>query len=323
MNPQGRLLYVDRLATEFSVGYRNMDYIADALAPLVPIGVRSGVYAALKMSDWFRNAAQPRGQASRSVGFGFDTDNTGSFYCNKYSFRWEVDDDSRAVAQSPYDVDMLGTRFVTDKLQLKREVSWGTGLFTTGVWGTDKVGATDFSYWDDYGGSDPAVDIEAWKDAVELKSGATPDTAAMGRGAWTYVKFHPSLIDKIKYTQRGQVAPDLAAELFELRKLNIGKAIYTTSPRGTAESSVTYSRVWGRSFWLGVVPTAPGLFIPAATYSLFWNRPGAPVGVPQYIRRIRDEERETDIFESNSYFTQKVMAATAALFASNVINPTT
>jgi hypothetical protein len=64
------------------------------------------------------------------------------------------------------------------------------------------------------------------------------------------------------------------------------------------------------------VPARPSLMTPAAGYTFVWQRvPSAQ----QYIKRFRDEEREVDIIEGNSYFDQKKTGAAAGLFMQNVI----
>ena len=128
--------------------------------------------------------------------------------------------------------------------------------------------------------------------------------------------FHPDLVDTIKYTQRGVLTTDLVASLLEIDRLEIGRAIYTTSVEGTAESSVSYSRIWGKNALLMYIPASPSLMTPAAGYTFVWRR--VPNAL-QFMKRMRDEEREVDIIEGNSYFDQKITAANAGLFLSNAV----
>ena len=124
------------------------------------------------------------------------------------------------------------------------------------------------------------------------------------------------MIDTIKYTQRGQISTEIAASLFEVSKFLVGRAIQTVTPEGTAEASVVYTRIWGKNALLIFVPDRPSLLTPAAGYTFNWNRvPNAN----QFMKRMRDEEREVDIIEGNSYFDQKLIVPNAGVFLSGAV----
>lgn len=320
MNPVSRDLYVDQLLTNILLGYSNPLYIADLIAPLVPVTQQSGLIPALTQSDWFRDSAQKRGPGAASTGHGFGTDLTATYYCHRYSFRHEIDDDTRGNAGPPFQLDALSTKFVGDKILMKRELNWATANFTTTVWGDDETGGTDFTKWDDVGGSNPPGDIETYRNEVEERIGVEPGVLVIGKPVWSRgLKFNPVLVDMVKYTQRGQLGPELVASLLEVEKLLIGKAIYTTTVAGTAEGSVTYQRIWGKKALLMHVAPSPSIMAPSASYTFTWSRDGAPAG-PWYIKRMRNEEKEIDIIESNAYFDQKVTMSRAGTFLDTVVD---
>ena len=120
-------------------------------------------------------------------------------------------------------------------------------------------------------------------------------------------------MDKIKYTQRGVVTTDLLAALIDMETVLVGRAIFTASAEGTAEASVVYQRVWGKNALLLHVPSAPSLMTPAAAYTFTWNR--VPNSI-QYFTRKRNDEREVDILEGNTYFDQRITSQRAGQFIS-------
>lgn len=315
--PSARDLHVDQLLTNLSLAYRNASYIADQLFPIVPVQKQSDIIPKYNQSFWFRDEAKLRVGGSKSAGGGFTVDNTNKYFTDRYSFRFEIPDEVRDNADSPYNMDRDGAIFVTDKMQLRREVGFATDFFTTSKWTTDKAGGTDFTAWDDYGASQPLVDVATYQDAVEGLIAREPKTCAIGKQAYVKLKWHPDLIDTIKYTQKGQLTPDLIAGLFEMDKFLIGRGIYTTSIDGTAEGSVTYSRIWGKSLLMVYVPDGPSLLTPSAGYTFVWSRVASAV---QYIKRMRDEEREVDILEGNSYFDQVQTVAGAGAFLSLLVS---
>lgn len=319
MNPVSRDLYVDQLLTNIVIGYSNPLYIADSICPLVPVTIQSGIIPAMTQSDWFRDSAEKRAPGTPSRGHGFGTDLTATYYCHRYSFRHEIDDETRGNAGPPFQLDQLSAKFTTDKVLLKREVNWAASNFKTSVWGSDKTGGTDFTKWDDAGSANPQSDIETYRNDIEERIGQEPGDLVIGKRVFSALKFNPILVDQIKYTQRGQLSVELIASLLELQKIHVGKAIYTTALRGTAEASVTYSRIWGKKALLMHVASAPSIMAPSACYTFTWSREGAPK-TPVYIKRMRDEEKEIDIIESNAYFDQKVTVARAGTFLDTVVD---
>lgn len=308
-------VHVDQLLTNVSIGYSNAGYIADQIFPVVPVDKQSDKYLTYDKSHWFRNEAKIRATGTKSErgGWNYSSD---TYFCDRFSYGHEIYDEERDNADNAFQLDSDAAEFATDKILMQREVAFASGFFTTSVWGTDKTGGTDFTRWSDYAGSNPLVDVSDWMDTIEASIGREPNRLVMGKQVWSKLKWHPDLIDTIKYTQRAQMGIELAATLFEVERILVGRAIYTTSPEGTAEASVSYSRIWGKHALLIYVPNTPSLRQPAAGYTFTWQR------VPQslrYIKRMRDEEREADIIEANAYYDHKVTGAAAGLFGSTVI----
>lgn len=314
--PVSRDLHVDQLLTQLSIAYRNPEYIADTIFPIVSVAKQSDKLVKYDQSHWFRDEARIRAPRTRSVRSGYTVDTSDTYFCDRYSFAHEIADEERDNADSAFDLEQNAIELTTDKLGMRREVQFAADFFKTGVWATDKVGTTDFTKWSDYGNSQPLIDIATWLDIVEGAIGRQPNTMVMGKQVWTQLKWHPDLIDTIKYTQRAQMTMDLFAALVEIDRVLVGKSIYTTSPEGTAEASVAYTRIWGKNAMFTFAPARPSLLMPSAGYTFVWRRVAAAI---QYIRRMRDDEREVDILEANSYFDQKVTGTLAGLFASAAV----
>ena len=315
-DPTPRDLHVDQLLTQISIAFRNPSYIADQMFPMVPVRKQSDKIPKYDQSYWFRDQAVIRAPGTKSTGGGYKVNTADTYFSDRFSFRFEIPDELRDNQDDPFNVDRDGTEFVTDKMMMRREVAFATDFFTTGVWDTNKVGGVDFTKWSDYAGSSPLVDVTGFKDEIEGLIGREGILLAIGKQVWVQLKWHPDLIDSIKYTQRGQISLELAASLMELDRLLVGRSIQTTDPEGTAESAVTYTRVWGKSALLLYVPPRPSLLNPAAGYTFVWNR---VANANQFMKRMRDEEREVDIIEGNSYFDQKQTVGAAGLFMSLVV----
>ncbi len=313
-----RDLHVDKLLTQLSIAQYNDpgNYIARQIAPIVPVQKQSDIYPVYDQSHWFRNEAALRAPGTKSQRGGWTVDTTKTYYCNRFSYGHEIYDEERDNADEPFNLDNEATSFVTDKVMMAHEVAWAGTNFTTSVWGADRVGGTDFTQWSDYAASQPLTDLDSYGDNVDARIARNPNSLVLGKQVWMKLKRHPELIDLIKYTQRGQLTVDLFAALIEIPRVLIGRAIYTSSPEGTAEASVSYSRIWGKHALLCYVAETPGLMTPSASYTFTWRRVPAS---DLYIKRMRDEEREVDIIESNTYFDFKVTAARAGEFLQNAV----
>jgi hypothetical protein len=305
-----RDVHADQYLTNLSIGYKNDLYIADTVAPIVPVRRQSDIVPKYDQSHWFRNQAAIRAPGTLSQRGGFTVDTTDHYYCPRFSFGFEIPDEVRDNTDAPYDLDRDGTMFVTDRLMMKREVTWAGKFFTTGVWGAD---VTPTPLWSVYGTSTPLVDITTYQDAVEGRIARMPNKFILGKQVFSVLKWHPNVMDTIKYVQKAVVTTDLLASLLDIEQVLVGRAIYTASPEGTAEASVVYQRIWGKNALLLYTPGAPSLMTPAATYTLTWQR--VPNSI-QYFTRKRNDEREVDILEGNTYFDQHITSQRAGQFIS-------
>lgn len=309
-----RDVHADAYLNSLSIGYKNDLYIADTIAPIVPVRRQSDIVPKYTQSDWFRNQAAIRAPGTLSERGGFTVDTTDHYFCPRFSFGFEIPDEVRDNTDAPYDMDRDGTMFVMDRLQLKREATWAGKFFTTGQWGAD---VTPDVLWDIYDStSHPINDITTYQDAVEGRIAKMPNKFVLGKSVFSKLKNHPEIMDRIKYVQKAVVTVDMLASLLDIEQVLVGRAIYTTSPEGTPEDSVVYQRIWGNDALLLYAPAAPSLMTPAATYTFTWQR--VPNSI-QYFTRKRNDEREVDILEGNTYFDQHITSKRAGQFVNNPI----
>lgn len=316
-SPTSAEVNYNQILTNISIAYTNQTYVADQIFPLVPVAAQSGIVPKYNQSHWFRDTAQLRAPGTRSVRGGFKVDITDTYYTPRFSFGFELPDEVRdtAAVSGTFNLDRDAVNFVTEKGYLRREVAFAADFFKASVW-TDKTGGTDFTQWNDYATSSPLVDLESMRDDMEALIGREPNTLLLGKQAWVQLKWHPDLIDTIKYTQRGVMSTDLFGSLVEIPRILIGRTIRTSSAEGLAETSATYVRIFGKGALMTYVPPAPSLMSPAAGYTFVWNRVANAL---QYIKRMRDEEAEFDIIEMSSYFDQKLTAKGAGTYIATVV----
>lgn len=323
--PTQSQLHVDVLLTNILVGFKNATYIADDSAPILPVPKQTNLIARMNQSAWFRNDAKLRATGTRSARSGYTVDNTLSYYCPRFSLGHEIPDEVRDMADAPYDTDRDSALFIANALTLAREIAFATNVFASAPWTTLKTAGVDFNQWSNYAGSLPLDDIQQWKDVIEGLIGVEANNMVIGKQVWVGsgglsngggLKWHPQVLDTIKYTQKAQIGPDLFASLVEIDNFKIGRAIFTSTVEGVAEASVTYSRVFGKNALLYYNTPGPAIMASSSLMTIVWNRVANAI---QYIKRVRNEENEYDLLEGNSYFTHKVLLPNAGLFGSGVV----
>ena len=321
--PGGGDVHVDALLTNISVGYKNDIYIAEDIFPTVLVNKRSDIVPKYPKSAWFRNEAKELTEREPPPVGGYNVDVTDTYYCREYGQGHFVGDARRANQDRPFDADRDGTLWVTDKLALSRELLFINGFWKTGVWGTDKVGGAAFTKWSTYATSTPIQDLRTYARIVSrLLGGWKPNTLVLGDLVFDVLCDHPNLLDRVKHSSSSaspaMVTLNLIAQLIGFDRVMVGSAIYTASPEGTAEGSVTYTPMWDDDALMLYVASAPSLFTPSAGYAFAWK---TAFGGPRYIKRRRDPQSDKGfLIEGFEYVDQKVVAVDAGLFMSDAVD---
>lgn len=313
-------VHVDAVLTNISTAYiqDQSHFIAGQFAPRVPVGKQSDLYYTYTKADWFRDEAKRRTGASESAGGGY-TLSTSSYFSHQYSFHKDVDGPTKANSDSPLRWRDTATKFVTQRLLLRKEIEFVDTMFKTGVWATDNSSAIN---WDDYVSSDPIGDVEVGKETVLKNTGYEPNTLLLGHAVFRALKNHPEVMDRIKYTQTADsaAAESLLASLFGVDRVLVAKAIKNTAVEGAAAST---DFTHGKHALLAYVNPAPELEAPSAAYTFAWTELFADQGVSSDMvitsMEMPEKNRSTRI-EGDMCFDLKVVGADLGYFFSSVVS---
>lgn len=309
--PTLRDVHVDEVLSEISIRYRNETYIADEIFPLVTVGKQSNKIRKYTKSYWFRDEARIRAPGEQVHESGYEIDNSTTYYAENYAIGKPIPDELRANADEGIDLEREATEWVTDKLQLKRERSWASDFFTTGVWGTD---LTVSPQWDSFSDSTPIVDIRTGKETIHDNTGIEPNTLVLGRAVFNSLIDHPAFTERIKYTETGIVTTDLLSRILELDRVLVARAVYETAAEGETSSM---SAAFGKNALLMYVEPAPSILRPSAGYTLVWKPLGG--AGPQVIQMRRNEERYSDVIDGLTWYDQKALGTDLGYFFSNAV----
>lgn len=298
--PTYQQVHTDTPLTNISVAYTPGQYIAGEVSPGLKVEKISGKYFTYTKADWLRNEADVRAPGTRAVRGGYGTSTT-LYTCVEYAFSQSLPDEIVSNADSVLKPLEDGTRFVTEKVLLKLEKDVAADIFGTG-WSSS---ATPSTLWSN-DSSDPLGDIETSVNSVVSAIGQEPNKGVIGRGLWRYLKNHPDVVDRIKYTagpnSPAVVTLNAIAALggLDAGRLFVGTAIEDTGVEG-GTSTVSY--VWGNHLFVGYVAPNPSLLTPSAAYTFnFQNR---------IIERFREDQEHADVIVCRQNWDHKVVAADA------------
>lgn len=225
--------------TAISIAYRNAAFIADAVLPKVPVGLKAYRYRKYNLGDAFSIPDTKVGRTSRpnQVDFGF-TEETG--FCVDYGLDDPVPQDDINNAPSNYNPLGAAIEFATNLIELDREVrvakmvqdvaNYAAGNHVV-LSGTDKL-------------SDPASDpIKIIMDAMDAMI-VRPNVMVIGRLAWSALIRNATINKAVNKNvgDKGVARKQDIAELLELKDILVGESYVNSSKKGQNPS---VSRVWG------------------------------------------------------------------------------
>ncbi|MFH0902137.1 MAG: major capsid protein [Pseudomonadota bacterium] len=321
--PTSSMVHVNRPLTNISVAYMQaaVNFIADRVFPIVPVAKQSDRYFKYARDDWYRDEAKVRAPASESAGSGFEIDNTPTYFCPVTAFHKDVDDQLRANADPPIDPDRDATQFVSQKLLLKREVDWAGAFFAASVWAgsttaADLVGGVDFVQWGD-NDSTPIEDISAQIIHVASKTGFKPNKFVCSPKVMNALKQHPSILDRVKYTQKGVVTADLIAGLLGVEEVLEAWGVKNSAAENGTEST---DFIVGANAMLCYAAPSPSILAPSAGYTFTWTGLLGSGAYGNLIKKFRREELEADRIEGEMAYDHVVVASELGVYFSGAFS---
>lgn len=303
--PTSRDVHQDAALTNVSIAYRNEEYIADQVFPAVNVTKISDKFYIFDKGAWFRVESRAvRAPGTRAARMDY-TLSTGSYVCVEYAFAKGVSDEVRDNSDDPLRPEIEAAEFVTDNLLRAKEKRVGDLVSACANWANSVTPSTK---WDD-DTSDPLGDVDTARTAILQATGMMPNTMVMGWEVWEDLKNHPDLLDRIKYTERGVLTSDLAAGLFEVNKLLVGRSVYESAEEGET-SSMAF--IWGKQATLLYVPESPGLMKPASGYVFRFKA--------REVSRFREDQERQDVFEARHSVSENITGSDAGYVMSAVVS---
>lgn len=310
-------VHVNRPLTNISIAYMQKadSFIADKVFPNVPVQKQSDLYFSYDKRYWFQTQAQVRGPGTESAGSGFKINPNNNYFAALWAVHKDLDDQIRQNAD--INLDIATTNFVTQQLLLRREKVFVSRYLQSGIWTGAGGDFTPSVKWDTTN-STPISDIETLKQQVESQTGFAPNTLVLGPRLYASLKNNISIIDRIKYTQRGLITEDLLAGLFGVDRVLVARATQDLSPEGSEVASMSY--LVNNAGLLCYSAPAPSLMEPSAGYTFSWTGYFGAGNGGNRIMSFRMEHLKSDRIEGEMAFDMKQIGSDLGVYITGALS---
>lgn len=326
--PSANDLHIDHYLTDMAIVWEQDEskFVAGKVFPTVPVVHKSDNYPVYKKGYFYRDEFAPRPMGGRPKQIGYGTEK-GHYSIEEEALEKAIDDRERAN----YDVDSLdpdiaAQRLLRTQAMIHRDRLWAAEYFKAGVWTTEWEGkekaptkveeeeAVGKFLQFDQGGSEPIEFFDQRRIDVESKTGYEPNILVLGKDTYRVLKNHPAVVERIKFTQRGIVTPEILAALFDVDQVLIPGGVINENAEGEADKiNFIVNR---KAALLVYAAPAPTIAEPSAGYSFAWTGllPGLDNAFGGILERGREELAHSDIIQCRTAFTQGITAPDLAEF---------
>lgn len=303
-------IHTDAVLTNISVAITNgKNLVAPQVWPVVPVKKDSDIYYVYDQSNLRVDETKwaPKTTA-KEINWNVSTD---TYKTERHALQELVEDDEKQNQDSPIDVMADSAAILAEKLMIRREKRLYDLLNASSTYDSGAiVNVASGNRWDDFtsASSDPTEDVATARSTIFGKIGMSPNTMVLPRQVYEVVREHPTVLDRIKYTQVGVITPQLLATLFDIQNVIVAGGIENTAKEGQAAS---LSSIWGKQVYIGYVAPRPGLRMASWGYHL--------QSQAMLTDRWRDEERKGDVIRNSYKDVPKLVTKSAGYLLRTVI----
>lgn len=297
-------VHQDQILTNISLAFPNNGLVGENLFPVVKVKKQSDKYRWFGREAWLPETSDlraPGTEANEIPGLKVSDD---TYYAQEHALQIAVTDEERENADSPLSPDADGTNLVTSKILLGREVAMKNLVTTAANYASGlTVTLSGTQQWNDYTNSNPIADFRTGNRAVHAKVFFEPNVAIIPYLVMSTLEDHPDIIERIKYSERAVLTPEIIAAVLGLQKVVVpGVGIGSGTP-GASGFAITAGYLWGKDVLLAWVPSTPGMNIPAFAYEFAWTYGGQT----QMVDRWREDRRKSDVIRVQRRYDLKMV----------------
>ncbi len=230
---------IDPILTNLAQGYKNNDMIGEHLFPVVPVDQRGGKIIQFgKEAFRLYNTARAPGSNTKRIQYGYAGAN---YALEQHALEGTVPFENMQEANAVPGIDLGqgAVMMVQDVIALRNEYAQAAIARDANNYDANhKVTLSGSDQWS-HADSDPAGDITDSIEAIRSTIGRRPNLVALPAAVYGKVKQHAQVLDRIKHTGRDSATPQLLAQLWDVKQVVVGDAVY-------ADASDDLVDVWGK-----------------------------------------------------------------------------
>ena len=302
---------VDPILTNFALEYKNDDYIAERVAPIILSKKLTGKYYKFDTAN-LRVSRSLRAPGSLTATVDYSLSASSAYTILDHALKAKVPIEDIEESPSPLDPMKDATERVIEKLLVEKEYDLATYMQnTSNLTNNTTLSGTD--QWSDYANSDPFDDIQTGQQTVHSKTGKVANVLVLGKQTYDKLKHHPDVIDRLKYGGRadfkGVVTPQMLADAFDIDTVLIGSALYESAVEGQT-SSLAY--IWRKHAW--VLYTQPKPSKRGITFMYHFQKKKARV-----VDKWWDKDRESWFVRVHDKYTRELISVNCAYLIKNAV----
>lgn len=230
---------INPLLTEVARGYTNQEFVGLKLFPYVPVAQRGGQIVKFG-KEQFRllNTERAPGANVASTDFEYSTE---GYALKQHALAGKVPIELMEDASQVPGVDLgkVAVNQVMEQIGLKLEYKQATLARTAGSYASEnKATLSGTSQWS-HTSSTPTKDIKTAREAIRSKIGRYPNILILGAPVFAALTEHAAIVDRIKYTGRDSITPQMLAQLLNVDEVQIGGSVYMNAAGAFVD-------VWGK-----------------------------------------------------------------------------
>lgn len=242
---------IDPILSEHVRGYVQPGHVGHVLFPEVPVDQYGGKIITFgKEAFRLYNSKRAPGAATTRIEYGYDGD---PYAIVPSALEALVPREHMNDAKQVPSVDLASgsVDMVMDALHLEREHTSAMLARDESKYNANhKVTLTGTAKWTSSTAT-PSDDIEAASEAVRSSIGLPANTVVLSAKAFSALKHHPTIIERMKYTQRDSLTTELLATLWDIDQVVVGKAVFASG------QDDDLSDVWGNDVIVAYMPPVP------------------------------------------------------------------
>lgn len=318
MQPTPKSAHIDSALSNVAIGYRPAMFVADRVAPYVPVKKQSDYFFKFLKGAWFRNEARMRGPGAIAARGGYPL-TSDTYSCKEYAFGHPVPIELLNNADQPLQPFSTAVKYAMRKVLLAKEIIVSAACVNSSNWTTtnDVEG-----HWLGSDASNTLIeDVLAGKEAIRKLIGIYPNKMIIEAKTFNQIKMTDDILDRIKYSgtqgRPADVTLQTLAQLWELDEVMLAGSIYSDAEEVVAGTDFNAVDLWEKTATKGSAllyysPSAPAIDEPAAAYCFNWKGDAgmtdaiAESDVYRQARYWWEQERKSYIVEAAEYFDFKI-----------------